>query len=314
MRNLESLISEISRVLDSTESPTRGYLDRLARWYANEVDHFNQTVEETLERVLEQPEATRGLIVEWELSLSDWHGLIAFDRATEWREYLRKWHCLEPPSCQTGKFEMLRSRLKPSSVLETLLEQQRLLVLGEGPAFARHAVLLRLSRLEPDPWKSDLLDFEKHRFNKLSELIERAARNFDKQLTDDLLDEINQTQWQLPIPEKIRRFATEKVAEDYSEKTEYRLNQLAQQMLDHFDARRWQEANSLKKEWKRLYAEAESTAREKMSSEIQEVLTWVETDSDAGAVSNKVTRGLVGMALLLLLLAVAGLLWNLPIW
>lgn len=272
-------------MLDAVDKPPHGQLVRLARWYTTEVDHFN----EKLDQLLSDDESMNPNVAERRPmvggQLLDVQALLLFDRVDEWKQLVAEKDLSDWREVQRDKVEQLRDLLEADAGLETLIDRYRLLVLGDGPGFAKHAVLLQLSRLDSETWARDLLEFEQHRFKILAGKNKKASEQFDSELMDEILYEIDHTQWQSPLPMALAEIAERHSEQEYKEQIEFRLNELAKELLSHFEARDWENANRLKNQWKELYAEAEQATKARITTEVEDALSWAYADSRKSALT-----------------------------
>ena len=90
--------------------------------------------------------------------------------------------------------------------LEGLLSQHRLLALAKASLRDRLLVLRQISDKDPnnDAWSSDIATLEKSRVRELESDVDSAGTKKDLTEIANLHREINNTQWQVPIPENIQ--------------------------------------------------------------------------------------------------------------
>lgn len=276
MRNIEALITEIQRVLDDVEKFPRGQVARLADWYSSEVNAFNQRVIEALDSEQAETAASDDYLLQQDQPLIPLFSILKFDRLKKWRKLVAQYDLPALEELDVERWETWRQLDAHGDRLTLLLDQYQLVILSKAPAFARHSILRRLSHLDETSWRPELKNFEKYRFEELDRQLDQAETDFDKSSMDKAIKEFRSIPWLSKIPEPLSKKVAEKESAGYGGRVEYQLGQLAKEMLLHFEARDWEKANRLKNEWKRLYALAENSAKQKMAQEMEDVLDWAD--------------------------------------
>lgn len=277
MRNLEPLIAEINFILDSVEIPPQNQLDRIARWYSDEVSFFNDELRETrkLFSTGGKQKAFQRLS-HGESNLQESSRLLDFDRREEWIDFCGENRITLPGEIDTETFQELESALDEFAPVESLLERLRVLILGKAPAFSRHAILKLLCRRDSKNknWKKDLLALERYRIENLPSEIANAREQFDRQMLLELAAEIEAIVWESRLPDELLAFVREAKQEDFCTEPMFELNRLSNEMIALFEARKWEEANQIKKKWDALYQETDDAVKESMTDELDDVLDW----------------------------------------
>lgn len=277
MRNLEPLIAEINFILDSVDVPPANQLERIANWYSDEVDFLNDELLRThqLFATGEKQKAFQTLL-NGDPNLRENYRLIDFDRSNEWANFCTQQKITVPSEIEHDTFESLESALDDFAPVESLLERMRILVLGDAPAFSRHAILRLLCRRDPSnpAWKEDLLSLERFRIQRLPVEIAEARDQFDRKRLIDLATEIKTVKWESDIPSELKIFVQESKQQDFGTGILFELNELSAKMVALFEARKWEEANLLKKDWDALYHQTDDKLKESMSGELNDAIDW----------------------------------------
>lgn len=283
MRNLEPLIAEINFILDSVELPPQNQLDRIARWYSDEVVFFNDELRQTRKLIdVGGKQKAFQRLSQGESNLQESSRLLDFDRRTEWIDFCGENQITLPAEIDKQTFQDLESALDDFAPVESLLQRLRILVLGEAPAFSRHAILKLLCRRDSknENWKKDLLEIERYRIENLPREIANAREQFDRQQLLELAAEVEAIAWESKVPDEIMAFVRESTQEDFCTGPMFELNKLSSKMIALFEARKWEEANLVKKEWDALYQKTDDAVKASMTNELDDVFDWTTQASD----------------------------------